>query len=626
MPSAHTSSPRASDLDARTGRAWSLRSVLAVLAITACALLLAAWADRPGDPADPPGDGSGAAVSDPPAADPERQPPPLLRLFLDDLAQTPPVLAELDRNARAELSRALNDFYRARDDRVAWIHGKELRPRTQRLLAQLRAAADHGLEPADYDPRKLELRAKVLAGRTGPVLREQFQLELDLAAAFLLYVSDLTRGRFDPARHPRLEWYATRAEVDLPATLERIARGEPDDLDALAPARPEYRSLLVALARYRDLAGQGGWRELPGADLPGTGSEDELAVRWLHALAERLQAEGDLAVADAERLTEEWTRSAAATAPYPPELEEAVRVFQRRHGLDDDGRVGEGTRAALDVSVGDRIEQIALNLERLRWLPDAAERRILVRVPLYELTAFDGGEPTQSMRVVTGKPSWRTPSFVGRMSYLVLNPAWNVPGGIAGNEMVPALRRNPSYLDQENLELVDRESGRVVDPSSLDLGRLDLERYRFRQSAGPANALGRIKFIFPNRFDVYLHDTPSRADFERAERAISHGCIRVGEPLRLADYVIDGHPEWDRSSLRSRIDSGRHHQVDLEEQIPVEILYLTVGADGPEGPVRFARDVYGHDRELRGILGSLPRSGGRMANAAADAAHASAGR
>ncbi|HVS14385.1 MAG TPA: L,D-transpeptidase family protein [Thermoanaerobaculia bacterium] len=538
--------------------------------------------------------------------------PTLLRVFRENHAQPSPALAALrDRSLHAEIERALDVFYRARGERVAWIDGKQLAPSGHRLLDRLAAARDQGLDPLDYGPGALETRAAVLASRLGPALRDQLQLELDLGAAFALYLSDLVRGRVDPHRLD-LDWHVERRTVDLSALLEELARDTGDALDAdardaveaVVPSRAEYRRLLAALARYRAIAEHGGWETLADGDYPEPGAPGPADL--LRALALRLEAEGDLERTVAERLDArrsdaEWSAAATALVPYAAELEQAVRGFQRRAGLEADGRVGADTLAALRVPVEQRIAQIELGLERWRWLPEPADRRILVDVPAFELTAFDAGEPVLSMRVAVGLPSWKTPSFLGSLSYVELNPDWNVPKGIASVEVLPAALADPAYLRAENMALIHTESGDEVDPAAVGLGDLNLAHYRFRQARGPANPLGRIKFMLPNRFSVYLHDTPGRKVFERFDRAVSHGCVRVSDPLALAGYVFDSRAEQDAELLRRRIASGRPASLSLERPIPVEILYVTArGGEG--GEVRFLADVYGHDETLRRAL------------------------
>jgi L,D-transpeptidase YcbB len=598
----------------RSPRPPAPRALLALLAVALATALLLGWsgdwevARRAAFDVEP-----AAATADLPRAERASAEPTLLRLFLERHARPSPALAALrDRTLRSELVQALDEFYRARGDRVAWIAGRELAPSGRRLLDELSAARVHGLDPRDYDPRALESRAAVLASRRGPSLREQLQLELDLAAAFALYLSDLARGRVDPTRL-ELDWHAERRTVDLPAMLEAAASGPDGGVERAAPASGEYRRLLEALARYRDLDARGGWRRLAAGEYPEPGGDAPAPL--LRSLATRLQAEGDLEPEAAADLDERWT-GAAGPVPYASELEQAVRRFQQRVGLEVDGRVGEDTVAALRVPVEERVAQVELALERWRWLPDPAARRILVEVPAFELTAFDGGEPVLTMPVVVGEPGWDTPTFREDMTYVVLNPAWNVPEGIATGEVVPAALADPAYLRNESLALIDNETGDEVDPATVDLDRLDLERYRFRQAEGPANPLGRIKFMLPNRFDVYLHDTPARSAFERADRALSHGCIRLAEPLRLADWVLKGLPEQDPRRLRARIASGVRATLELERPIPVDILYVTARA-GDDGVVRFHADVYGHDQTLRRALAARSHRAGSPSVAAA---------
>jgi murein L,D-transpeptidase YcbB/YkuD len=257
------------------------------------------------------------------------------------------------------------------------------------------------------------------------------------------------------------------------------------------------------------------------------------------------------------------------------------------------------TIAAMNVPAGERIRQIDLAMERWRWLPDQMpERYLLVNVPDYRLDAIERDTSVLSMRVVVGAPDKKTPIFADKMEYVIFSPYWNVPPDIARNETLPRAARDPDYLARNNMEAVNA-SGQLVDPSSIDWSG-DVGNIRIRQRPGTGNALGGVKFVFPNNFDVYLHDTNAGKLFERMERSLSHGCVRVEEPDKLAQYVLRDQPEWTPEKIEAAMHAGQEHRVNLKAPIPVYILYMTAWVH--EGGVRFLKDIYGHDEEQEAKL------------------------
>jgi murein L,D-transpeptidase YcbB/YkuD len=291
-------------------------------------------------------------------------------------------------------------------------------------------------------------------------------------------------------------------------------------------------------------------------------------------------------------------------------LEDAVKRFQRRHGLDDDGVVGRDTLAALNVSVEDRARQIELNLERWRWLPrDLGRRHILVNIAGFELAVVEDDQLALEMRVVVGRPYRRTPVFSAPMTYLVFSPYWHVPPSLALQDVVPAVLKDPDYLTKKNIK-VFRGWGaetREIDPATIDWSSVNTRNFlfRFRQEPGVNNSLGAVKFMFPNPFNVYLHDTPSRELFQKAERTFSSGCIRIAKPLELAAYLLRGAPGWSAEGIEAAAQKGVEQTVRLPEPIPVHLLYWTSWID-PDGSLQFRNDVYGRDRLLDEALREKP--------------------
>ena len=280
-----------------------------------------------------------------------------------------------------------------------------------------------------------------------------------------------------------------------------------------------------------------------------------------------------------------------------------------RHGLEPDSGVGRATLSALNVPVEHRILQIELNLDRYRWLPAEFEKRyLLVNIPDFHLRAYDGGKEVFEQRVIVGDEYQNaTPVFADSMTYLVFRPEWNVPSSILVNEMLPKLRDDIYDLASRGFEVVDTQSDSVVrDPSDIDWDDVDSAElpYRVRQRPGENNSLGLVKFMFPNRFNIYLHDTPSRKLFDRPVRTLSHGCVRVEDPVRLADFVLDGQEGWDEGKIREAMEDSkakRGRMVSLEEPVPVYLLYLT--AFVRDGELHIRNDPYGKDRRAMRRLG-----------------------
>ena len=298
--------------------------------------------------------------------------------------------------------------------------------------------------------------------------------------------------------------------------------------------------------------------------------------------------------------------SSAADLGFDDQVERALRRFQRRHGLSANGKVDGQTSEALDVPVARRISQLAVNLERWRWLPRGQEARyLLVRLDDFALDLVEAGQVVLTMKIIAGKPQWRTPIFTSTLSQVVLNPFWNVPAGIAREEVLPALYNDPAYLEERGFMVVSGvgDQARVVAADSVDWSSAGSEdwSYTFMQVPGPENPLGRMKFLLPNEFNIYLHDTPNRELFSRETRDFSRGCIRLEKSLELAVELLQGNPGWSRTHLREVLQTGETKQVTLAVPIPVYFSYWTAWVD-EEGWVGFRPDLYGGDAKIAAML------------------------
>lgn len=493
---------------------------------------------------------------------------------------------------------ALPDFYLRRADAPAWIDGGRPSFCAGRLLVALRAAGDDGLDGADYHLAALESLFRSAPQADGRALVD---LDLLLTDAYLTFGSHLLQGRVNPTTL-EAEWLANRRSVDMASHLEEaLATGDIGAaLDGLRPRQQGYRVLRGLLARLRQVKTAGGWGTLADGATLHPGEHDARVP----ALRHRLAMEGDLASAD--------TVGSLGSDGYDDALVAAVRSFQRRHGLEDDGNIGRGTVAALNVTVDERIRQVVVNMERWRWLPDElGQRHIRVNIADYRVQVWQDGRVALEMKAVVGREYRATPIFSANMTYVVLSPYWHVPPVIAAVDKLPILRKTPGYLAQQGMTLLSVASNRPVDPATVDwatmTGAQFNRTYRIRQDPGPMNALGDVKFIFPNRHNVYLHDTPSRELFAATSRAFSSGCIRLEKPLALADYLLAGDPRWTPERIRSVVAERRETTVWLSTPVPVHILYWTVFVDD-DGVVEFRPDIYGRDRAVRNALDADPPS------------------
>jgi L,D-transpeptidase YcbB len=483
----------------------------------------------------------------------------------------------------------VGELYAARDHQRLWTGRRGLNRQGKRALEAVRTADEHGLLPQHY---RLDEIARLDQGRTSG--DDLLRLDVEVSAALLHLGAHLLNGRVSPAEVEKA-WRTEPRTDDLAALLgDSLGSKDPARafLDRVVPPHEPYRRLQGELARYRRLADQGGWKPVPEGEVLEAG--DSAPAARLLALAQRLTVEGDLDASAAESLRSELSNGQTGT--YGEALSEGVERFQERNGIVVDGVLGPDTLATLNVTAEQRVRQIIYNLERWRWLPaDFGERNIQVNIASQRLEAYEGGEVVLEMAVVVGRDDWETPVFTDRMEHVVINPYWNVPVSIVKADILPKARNNPSYIRQQNFEVLNA-SGKAVDPSSVNWASVSPGAYRIRQKPGPGNALGTIKFIFPNDHNVYLHDTPSEAAFDQDKRALSHGCVRVERPLDVAGFVFANQKGWDKAKVQQVMDSRKHTVVQLDERLPVYLLYWTAFVD--DGRIRFRQDIYGHDKAL----------------------------
>lgn len=484
--------------------------------------------------------------------------------------------------ARIAARRLIADFYRQREFRPAWTR----LPRRMALLRLVESSREDGLEPGDYHERALRDGLAADAGPDAAADRELLYTDSLIRLAYTLYF-----GKLDPRQlDPQWNFARTLDGIDPVHALDDVlhAPSLAKAVEAYAPRFGAYRDLKQALARYRAIAAAGGWRRVHGGRTLKPGMRDARVA----ALRARLAATGDLASA----------RSADAEF-FDPALEAALKRYQRRNGLEADGLAGRRTLAAMNVSAQARIDQIRVNLERMRWVAQNLKGDYLVvDIAGFHARLTLGGREVWSSRVVVGRPYRSTPVFRATLRSIVLNPTWNVPPTILEEDVVPKLVKDPGFLARNHMRVLDF-AGHAVDPAGIDWARYVGRKlpYQIVQAPGEDNPLGRLKFLFPNAHDVYLHDTPGKALFEKPERAFSSGCIRVEKPLELALLLLDDSERWSAETLRAAIATGETRSLAVKRQVPVLLLYWTAEARA-DGTVEFHPDLYGRDAPvLKGL-------------------------
>jgi L,D-transpeptidase YcbB len=460
--------------------------------------------------------------------------------------------------------------------------------KAQAIFSALRYAWAEGLEPADFNVATIEAlwntRTADGLDRLDRLLTESVLHYADHARFGRLYRADTADGP-GPLAADSLQ-AAEQLVADIRESSDPFSY-----LLHLSPQHRHYQDLRGARFHYRQIAAQGGWPLVAQGPTIRPGDADDRVA----ALYERLVIEGDL------------DSGAPYSGIYEGAMVDAVRRFQARHGLNPDGLVGRSTLAELGVPVEDRMRTIAVNLERWRQAAHSLGRRhVLVDIAGFHLEAVEDGVTRLEMPVIVGTPYNETPVFSDAISHLELNPFWNVPVSITRNEFLPELIRDPTYLVRNHFRLFQGDPSNLVelDSTQLDWAEIGrgIARYRVRQDPGPWNSLGRIKFMMPNQFDVYLHDTPHQSLFGLTDRAFSHGCIRLARPLELAAFAMNVDPaSTDFARVKARVDSGERYVLRLEQVLPVHIVYLTARVDS-DGTMRFNRDLYGRDQGLQARL------------------------
>lgn len=491
------------------------------------------------------------------------------------------------RNDRPHVQR----LYKAMGFTPLWLNGPQPKPAALSMIAIFQNAAEEGLDPEDYDASRWRSRLESLAQSTNA----QARFDVTMSVCAMRYASALHNGRINPRSIHRTAVFEKR--FDPVAFLRERLLVSPDLAAAFASIEPPfaaYRRTKQALVRYIELARLDDGQELP---LPRKTIDPGQVYAGVPRLTLLLRLLGDLP--NSSTITPD-------AQVYDTALAEGVKRFQRRHGLEEDGRLGRATIKQLNVPLQNRVQQLQLALERWRWLTDGISRpTIFVNIPDFRLRAVDQTGIALEMRVVVGRAMrTQTPVFSAEMTHVIFRPYWNVPRSIVRNEIVPAVERDPQYLVSKKFEVTTR-SGEIVTAGPVSDEVLALVRQgtlTVRQRPGPINSLGLVKLMFPNENNVYLHDTPARSLFARSRRDFSHGCIRVEKPAELAAWVLRGTPGWTLEKVRQAMQSGEDDvTVSLSRPVPVFIVYGTALAY-ENGEVHFSNDIYGFDAKLAAAL------------------------
>jgi L,D-transpeptidase YcbB len=492
----------------------------------------------------------------------------------------------------ANRTKDLDTLYKHANYQLLWLSNANSAKNTADALDLLANAATQGLIQANYDVDLLRGKYRQALAYAPADYKALAQYDTALSIAVLRYLHDIHYGRVNPQGINFNLQLREKKLVDFPALIkDSLLLNTISQLPILVePKLQQYQKLKSALATYRLIAEKApAFKFLAKGKLRLGQHHSQLAE-----LSKFLARVGDLPESAV-------VNSAEKNLRYTPDIVEGIKKFQFRHGLGPDGTIGPSTVAALNEPLSQRITQIELAMERLRWLPELnVNRSIIVNIPAFQLWAIDSlsdGANITNMRVVVGKAlKNQTPVLMAQMSFIEFSPYWNVPKNILKDEILPKLTQNPYYLASQNMEIV----GNSAKPVSLNIDSIEkLKRgtLRVRQRPGNKNSLGKVKFIFPNKDDVYLHDTPANSLFSRSRRDFSHGCVRVENPLALAEFALKNQGKWNADTIKKAMKNPANQRVNLQTPIPVLFFYTTTFVD-QNNSLAFYQDIYGHDAVL----------------------------
>lgn len=469
-------------------------------------------------------------------------------------------------NFHDSLSKRIRSFYNGRNYQYAWFNSEGIGTYAPTFIDLFNDYMEYSRDSSLHNIHFAQLYDSVTGGNFQFNIQDSivFQTELLLTAQFFRYAYRKYQGS-NAVNTRQLEWYIPRKRINSVEVLDTMLARKEQQLTELEPVHEQYKLLKRYLLKYYEIEKQGGWQPIK-ADKKKYQLNDESPV--IGRIKHRLFLTGDQPTDDTSHVFNEATAT-------------AIKNFQHRYGLKEDGVITTSLINELNRPVKERLNQLLINMERLRWLPaQPATDFLLVNIPEYRLHVYEKGKYQWSIDVVVGTAANNTVIFQGSLKHIVFSPYWNVPSSILRNEILPALRRNKNYLNKNHMEW----NGNAV-----------------RQKPGPWNSLGLVKFLFPNSYNIYLHDTPSKSRFNESKRAFSHGCIRLSQPKKLAEYLLRNEKEWTSQKIDEAMNAGKEKYVNVKEPIPVYIVYLTAFVDA-NGQLNFRNDVYGHDEKMAEAL------------------------
>jgi len=457
----------------------------------------------------------------------------------------------------------MRSFYNARNYGYAWFDEDGLTAQAQGFWSAHDMAVKKGSDSGIYDGYLHQMIDTLLGDSSFIINKKQLEeTELRFTKHFFNYLQFAYGGKVDPQQ---VQWNIPRRKLKPVVLLDSFLNSKNGDW---RPLNKPYYLLQQQLFRYNEIKNNGGWEAIPTTTTLKPGSKNNEIV----AVKKHLQSVGLYTTDD-------------TTNFYNNELLNAVKKAESSFGLKADGLIDKDLIMQLNISVAERIEQMLINLERMKWMPELSSNYLLANIPEYRLHVMENDKEVLAMNIVVGKAANRTVIFSDHLKYVVFSPYWNIPQSIVRNEIYPAMQRSSSYLRRKNMEVTGYSSGLPI----------------VRQMPGNSNALGQVKFIFPNSYNIYFHDTPSRGLFNQAQRAFSHGCIRLQHPFDLAVYLLRNQPEWTNENIKQAMNSAKEKWVALGTSVPVFITYFTSWVD-EDGLVHFVDDIYGHDKKLAAQL------------------------
>jgi len=489
----------------------------------------------------------------------------------------------------------LIQFYRGKGFQSQWLFDHAPAAHYYSVINILKNADRYGLVPADYDVRSIEERLNTLYKNTSGFGAEIAELDIHITEMYFLFTTHLVEGKIRNVGNGRNIWKRPGKEINMADVSLLLAAEAPhqleESLQKLQPANEQYSRLQKALVHYRSLE-----NSAPN-NLPILMSGKKIVPMERNSAIPLIRKKLSLTDLKVYSMPFDSTTGLMDSLKYDPVLVDAVRLFQMRHGLEADGIIGDKTLKFMNQSFGEMADVIALNMERMRWLPqDYGDNYILVNIPEYKLRVYQKQNQELEMKVIVGSSQTATPIFSDVLAHIVFSPTWTVPTSIIKGEIIPHLKANPEYYSNKNYTFFKNEMPFDPATENWDSAALNPYQYRVIQNPGPDNSLGLVKFVMPNNMSVYLHDTPNHRLFSKDYRALSHGCVRLADPGRFAEYLLRDQSGWTGERISKAMNNSTPYTIPLKKEYKVHLEYRTAWVDD-DGVINFREDIYGHDRK-----------------------------